>query len=148
MKKIFIILTAVVIFVPLFAFAQSPSFVIPCDGVTVPCTFGKFMELIQNVLDFLILLSIPFATIAFAWAGWLMLTSGGSGGKIDHAKEIFWKVLWGFVFVLSAWLIVRFITNALLDENNYEDLLEQGSSVMREYVPAVGELVFVDRKTV
>lgn len=109
--------------------ASAQNFVIPCVGPTKTgdvvddCDFNDFMHLIKNVIDFLIILSIPMATIAFAWAGFLILTSNGNSGKIEQGKEIFWKVLIGFIFVLSAWLIVSLITTALLDRNNYYDLL-------------------------
>jgi hypothetical protein len=116
--------------------ASAQNFVIPClgpvknaDGSVTDCTFNDFMHLIKNVIDFLIILSIPMATIAFAWAGFLILTSGGNSGKIEQGKEIFWKVLIGFIFVLSAWLIVSLITTALLDEERYTNLLGSISSV-------------------
>ena len=112
-----------IFFLPSLVSAQSIE--IPCTGPfiseefgAVDCDFASLMRLISNVLDFLIILSIPLATIAFAWAGFLMLTAAGSESKVSQAKEIFWKVLIGFIFVLSAWLIVRFITTALLNENN------------------------------
>ena len=143
-KWIFLAIFAVILFCPLFV-AHAQIFEIPCEGTREdPCTFPKLMELFRNVIDFLILLSIPFATIAFAWAGYIVLTSQGNPGGLSQAKDIFWKVLKGFIFILCAWLIVRFITTALLKEGTYEDLLDQGApSVMREFLPPVREIVFV-----
>ena len=117
---VFILLVGLAVF-PTFAHAQILE--IPCDGFVNECDFTDFVQLAQNVVTFLILLSIPLATMAFAWAGWLLLTAGGNSGQVDHAKEIFWKVLKGFLFALTAWLIVRLITEALLNEDMYEDLL-------------------------
>jgi len=94
---------------------------IPCDGPD--CTFNSFVQLVQNVLTFLVLLSLPIATIAFAWAGILMLTAAGNSGQVDHAKSIFGNVLKGLLFVLTAWLIVKFITTAILDPRYFTDLL-------------------------
>ncbi len=121
MKKIviFSILT-VLMFVPSLALAQG-TIGIPCSGAD--CGFPQFMQLISNVLRFLTLLSIPLATIAFAYAGWELITSNGNEGKMERAKEIFTKVVIGFVIVLAAWLIVRTITSALLDPGAYYNFL-------------------------
>lgn len=85
------------------------------------CDFGDLMNLGKRIIDFLILLSIPLATIAFAYAGYLFLTSAGNPGQVSDAKKIFGKVLWGFFFVLTAWLIVRTITSAVLTKGMYFD---------------------------
>lgn len=132
MKKIYLaVLFLSLIILPAVAGAQSIG--IPCDGVTTPCDFNKLVELGANVMNFLILISIPLATIAFAWVGIMFLTAGGNPGQVEKAKEVFVKVLKGFLFVLTAWLIVRLITTALLDSSRYEDLLPEGApSVMHD----------------
>lgn len=95
---------------------------IPCNGPD--CTFDSFVQLGQNLINFLIVLSIPLTAIAFAWAGFLMVTSAGSEEKIKQGKAIFGKVLIGFIFILSAWLIVYTITTALLNDPKNYTLLE------------------------
>lgn len=107
---------------------------IPCDGtetaiingktVVVGCQFNDFVQLGQNLINFLIVLSIPLTAIAFAWAGFLMVTSAGSEEKIKQGKAIFGKVLVGFIFILGAWLIVYTITTALLNDPKNYSLLE------------------------
>ncbi len=98
--------------------AQSGTFkILPDCGVD--CGFPQFVELAGNVIKFLILLSIPVATISFAWAGWLMLTAGGNSGQVEKAKGIFTDVLIGLLFALTAWLIVQLIMSALLDPCSY-----------------------------
>lgn len=77
------------------------------------CGFDDLLFLGRKIINYLALLSIPITAIAFAWAGFLYISSGGSEGKIGKAKEIFWKVMWGFIFVLTAWLIVYTITQFL-----------------------------------
>ncbi len=126
-KKILIGLLLVSIFVmPTFVFAQQDTGGI-LKGICNEgdkCGFPQLMLLVSSVLKFLTLVSIPLATIAFAYAGWLLLTANGSTSKMEDAKGIFVKVLIGFVFVLAAWLIVRTITDALLDrEQGYTDYL-------------------------
>lgn len=89
-----------------------PSLIV-CDGPD--CNFSSFILFIKNLITALVYTSIPLAAISFAWAGFLLLTSGGSVAKKDEAKGIFKKAALGFIFVLAAWLIVYFITSILLN---------------------------------
>lgn len=75
------------------------------------CDFTDIYKLIINVTNYLIILGAAISAIAFAWAGFLMMTSGGEAGKIEHAKAIFSKVVVGFLLMLSAWLIVAAINS-------------------------------------
>ena len=81
-----------------------------------PCRFAHLVQVTQNLIFNLILLSSVFATAAFAYAGFKLLTSGGDEKAKTEAKEIFKKVVWGFVWILVAWLLVYTITEGLLNE--------------------------------
>ncbi len=83
------------------------------------CNFQDLLALGQNIIKTLVKISIPVAAIAFAWAGFLYLSSGGDTSKIKQAKEVFWKVLWGFIFILTAWLIVYLATSLLAPGFNF-----------------------------
>lgn len=90
---------------------------IVCDGTKAdPCTFSKLIELAQNLINDLIIISILLATAAFAYAGYILLTSGGNESEKTRAKEVFRKVLIGFLWILGAWLLVYTITSVLLNE--------------------------------
>lgn len=106
---------------PVVAFAQSG--LIPCDGVSPKCGFADIIQLANNIINFLIIVSIPLAVITFMYAGFLYLTAGGNEGKIKQAHSIFWKVLWGFIIILTAWLIVELIINAFLITPDYSLLI-------------------------
>jgi len=93
-------------------------------GVENECDFGDFIDGIRRVINFLIVLSVPMAAVAFAWAGILYLTSGGSD-QTEKAKDIFKKVAIGFIIVLGAWLIVNTVVSALLDKKFSSGLIEQ-----------------------
>ncbi len=94
--------------------AQSFNLIV-CDGVTIPCTFSSLIQLTQNLITALITISTLLAVAAFAYAGFLLLTSGGSPGKKDEAKKVFTKVLIGYLWILGAWLLVYTITSVLLN---------------------------------
>ncbi len=101
------ILTAITVS-PYFAVAAG-SF-ITCDGVTVPCDFAAFMELVNKVATFFLVDFVtPFAAILFAYIGWLFMTSGDNSGNRTKAKEMLRKLFLGYLVALGAWLIVRTI---------------------------------------
>jgi hypothetical protein len=113
---------------PLVASAavKIPSGLIPCgnapSGSSVDtikgqeCTFDDLLKLGLNIVKYLVWLSIPLAAISFAWAGFLYLSSAGNQSKVESAKQIFIKTLIGFLFVISAWLIVWVIVSLLLPD--------------------------------
>ena len=78
--------------------------------VTNSCGFGDFMKLINWVIDFILKkLALPIAAIMFAWAGFLMVTAGGSTERVTKAKRIFTNVAIGFIIAVIAFLVVRTI---------------------------------------
>ncbi|OHA89877.1 MAG: hypothetical protein A2832_01930 [Candidatus Zambryskibacteria bacterium RIFCSPHIGHO2_01_FULL_44_22b] len=87
---------------------------IVCDGVTEVCTFSHLIELTQNLITNLIIISTFLATAAFAYAGFLLLTSGGNESNKTKAKEMLGKVLKGYLWILVAWVLVYTITTVLL----------------------------------
>ena len=88
--------------------------IVPCDGITRKCDFTQLLCLARNIINFLIVVSTSLAVISFIYAGFLYLTAGGDPGKVGNAHKIFWAVLIGFIFVLSAWVLVNTIISALL----------------------------------
>ena len=127
----------------LFGFVSSADAqsLIPCGGTD--CTFDHFIQLIQNVINFLLVtIAIPLATILFSYAGWLYLSAAGDSGKISQAHEIFKNVVLGLVLALAAWLIVNTIANALLDKSVFKDrflFLKQTSVIEHK----IGEYMFL-----
>ncbi len=100
---------------PLLTFAAIlPDRLISCNGTKEsPCDFKALIQLVQNIINFLVYMSAPVAAVAFAWAGVLYLTAAGDEGKIGKAHAIFTDVLIGLGIVLSAWLIVKLIVTGL-----------------------------------
>jgi hypothetical protein len=72
------------------------------------CDFYAFMVLLNKVINFLLFtLAVPIAAIMFAYAGFLMVTSGGSTESRSKAKSIFSNALIGFLLAAGAWIIVK-----------------------------------------
>ena len=79
------------------------------------CGFSHLILLTQNLINNLIVLSTFLAVAAFAYAGIILLTSGGSESAKTKAKDVFLKVLIGYLWILGAWLLVYTITSVLLN---------------------------------
>lgn len=116
-------LLAMIIAVPLFANAQTspePSLVSKDCGVIQPngsinreCGYNDLLALVNSIINWIIIVSIPVAAGVFAWAGFTYMTTGISDQK-SYAKAMIWKVFIGLVFILAAWIIVGTIIKALL----------------------------------
>jgi len=120
----FTILSLFILGPALPAEAQNVPPLVPCghvvDGQLDECGFEDFIELINNIISFLLFISVPIAVIAFIYSGFLFMTSQGDAAQVSKARGIFKNVAIGFIFVLSAWLIVYLIVTSLLDPESYE----------------------------
>lgn len=77
---------------------------------TAPCTTCDFFRLGKNVIDFILFGIIPpAAVLLFIVAGFLILTAGGTVGKISFGKSIFWHTFLGLLIIFSAWLVTNTI---------------------------------------
>ncbi len=78
------------------------------------CGFPDVIREINLLTTTAFKLSVPFTIFAIAWAGIKILLAQGNPGKITEAKTMMGKVLIGFIFILTGWLIVYTISNSLL----------------------------------
>lgn len=75
--------------------------------IVEPCEFKHLFILINTIIDFVFkVLVVPIAAILFAYAGFLMLFSGGNAGTSEKAKGIFKDVAYGLVIAAASWLII------------------------------------------
>lgn len=95
---------------PMTSFAEG---LVPCD-TGASCDFNAFMDLINGLMDFVLFkLAVPIAAIMFAYAGFKMVTSGGSSEARGVAKNVFSSTVIGFVLAATAWIVVKSILSIL-----------------------------------
>ena len=119
-----LILTANYFVSPLFAQVDRENDIgekgglVPCGTAeTEPCKFSDFYLMIKNIIRFgLFYFAIPIATLSFAGAGLMLMTSGDNESKRTTAKNMIWWALIGLVLAFAAWLIVDAILDALVKE--------------------------------
>ncbi|MEI8175171.1 MAG: DUF5018 domain-containing protein [bacterium] len=82
-------------------------------GLTAPCPedgcgFNELMIVINKVINFIIfVMAVPIAAIMFAYAGFMLVTSGGASEQRTKAKGIFVSVAIGLALAAACWLIVH-----------------------------------------
>ena len=127
MKKILLeFLVLLMLISPLVVLAQG-SIITATDCQQLPpnakgefaevCDFQAFIALVNKVMNYIIVLSLPATAIVMAYAGFQLITAGDNESKRTEVKGMLWKVVIGFLFILSAWLIVKAITAPLLKED-------------------------------
>ncbi|MDO8619849.1 MAG: hypothetical protein Q7R64_00675 [bacterium] len=141
MKKLFFpttlfLLALFAVGAPTLVFATAPSETapykasyVPCgtddvnkDGkVDNPCGFADVIEMAKRLITGWIMAGVTFATMGFAYAGYLYITAMGSSEKISHAHSIFTKTTLGFIFMLSAWLIAYTMESIFLTDKAKEN---------------------------
>lgn len=89
--------------------------IVPCQGLDCDlCSVGK---LAQNIINFLLAISIPIAAVMFAYAGVLYVTSSGNPSKVAKAHKVFKNVGIGFALAISGWLVVQTILSTLFNDS-------------------------------
>ncbi len=96
--------------------------IVPCGQSSDPniatnCGLDHFIIVIRNIINALIILAIPMTMIVLTWIGIILLTAQGDSGKITRAKATLWKVVVGFIILVTAWLVVQALYLAITGVN-------------------------------
>jgi hypothetical protein len=87
------------------------------NDVANECGLDDFVIMVRNIINAIIIIAIPVTMIVITWIGILLLTAQGDSGKITRAKETLWKVVIGFIVILSAWLVVQIVFMSITGKN-------------------------------
>jgi hypothetical protein len=71
------------------------------------CTIGDLNQLVQAVLNLIFIFAGLIAASMFMYAGFLMVTSAGNASQIQKAKEVFKRVIIGFLIMFLAYVLVK-----------------------------------------
>jgi len=90
---------------------SSPGGLIECNGPE--CNIYDFIDLIHNVINYVLGLGIALVSITFAYAGYLYMTAQGDSSKVQQAHQMLKKTLFGFIIAISAFLLVQLLVKTL-----------------------------------
>lgn len=82
------------------------------------CGTCEFVQLVNNVVQFIITAASLIAVGVFMYAGVLMVTSGGNVEAVNKAKSYFTNVVIGYVLILAGFLIVDVFLATILPSNS------------------------------
>lgn len=111
------ILLGLLAVIPLPALAQFGP-IVPEVCKTCACGFGGVLAIIQNVVNFIIAISIIIATLIMVWAGGLYIMSSTNPESRSTANKMLLNAVIGIMIVLSAWLVVDFVMKTLYDNGS------------------------------
>ena len=111
-----------------YQFSVAEAALVPCgdgerdaDGAVKEedlCKISDLFVLVQNIINWLLLVMIPLAVLSIGVAGGMLIISGGKEESRSQAKEIFKYAIIGLVLALAAWLIVKALTGWFLKPAN------------------------------
>jgi hypothetical protein len=118
----FFLITIVLSLAPGFVFAQRTNCppadaLVPCGGVTCPCTLCDFFDMISRIIDFALTRIVPLVVGLMIVIGGAMMISayaGQSGPEmISRAKKLLGSLVIGVLVVYLAWIIVNLFLSSI-----------------------------------
>ncbi len=103
----FLVTMSVATFLFVVPFAVSAADFVPCGGVDQgPCQTCHVVQLINNVISWLIIVLGTIAAIVIVYAGFKLVTSGGNASAKGQAKDLIQNMFIGYAIVLGGWLLI------------------------------------------
>lgn len=85
-----------------------------CDPTTT-CDTGDLQQLVINVIQFLINISLIIAVVFVMWGGFLILTAGGSSERLGKGKKSITYAVVGIVIVLVSMSMIKIFLDLFTD---------------------------------
>ena len=92
----------------------------PLSSIEIPNPLktASVVDIIDRIMNFMFLISIPIAMIMLMYAGFMYITSAGDTKKTSAAGQIIQYALIGFCIVLLAKGIVYVVQDVLTGDSN------------------------------
>jgi|SRR3989344_2151126 len=97
------------------AFAKELEGLVPCGRPGTPAceSWDQFYQLIENVMNFLLTISIPLAVVVIIYGGFLFMTSGGSEQRVTKGKQAMLSAAIGLAIVFGSYIIITTVLRAI-----------------------------------
>lgn len=97
---------------------------ITCGTDQNPCDADDFNALIQNVLRLAFIFGGFIVAAMFMYAGFMLITSAGDMGKIQRAKDIFRRVVIGFLIMSLSYLLVENLLTNIKAQDFFKNIFK------------------------
>lgn len=96
-----------------------------CTGPVTPntpgnqrqCTLCDLLKVVENVINFALILLVPIGVMAIIYGGFVYMTSGGEAGRVQQGRKIVTSAIVGIAITLAAWLIIDTVMKYLVDSS-------------------------------
>lgn len=78
-----------------------------------PCDIEAFIEWIQKIIRFLLIISIPIGVLFIVYGAFVIITAAGSQERFGLGKKIITASVIGVAIAFGAWLIITIINRIL-----------------------------------
>ncbi len=103
-------LVAAVVFAPMIALALA----VPTPPVGgEPVTLRTIGDIIQQIVQFLIVISVVIAVGAIIWGGILWMIAGGNDDRVEQAKKTVTRGILGAAVVLAVGVILQTLSSVI-----------------------------------
>ncbi len=127
-----LVVILVTLFIPDVVFGQEN--LVACTGLE--CQFCHLISTGQNAMNWLVLILAVVAGLLFAYAGLILVVSGGNSSARERSLAVFRNVVIGYILVLIAWLLVDTSLKMIANQS----LLGQGGAFGPwNQIPCVGQ---------
>ena len=102
-----------------FLNATQAADIVPCGkidasgNITNPCTWCNLMQMISNIITFMLYIVFPIAATMIVVGGISIMTAAGSPQKIKKGKEIITAAIIGLLIALFSYFIIDTIIKVL-----------------------------------
>ncbi|MFA5250606.1 MAG: pilin [Parachlamydiales bacterium] len=87
---------------------------VPCGTPGCPCEICDLFKMINNIVNYIVLVIVPLVAILFvAYGGFQYITAAGDPGKTQDAKNILTAVVVGLIIIYGAWVAVEYFLKAI-----------------------------------
>jgi len=117
----YIFITTGVIVIVIVIFTQTPAalaaLVPECTGGVsgVGCGVCDFFHLVENIINFMLLVVFPLAAAFIVYGGFMIMVSTGSPERVKSGRDIIATAVVGLAIALAAWLVIDLILQIIVD---------------------------------
>lgn len=83
-----------------------PAQLVSCGSDANPCDLCDFVLMIDNIVGFIVGISVVLFILVLTYAGFALVTSGGNTGTLDRAKRLFTNGIVGLIIITASWFII------------------------------------------
>lgn len=104
--KVFLCTVGVVLLSQMFIVTTASAQLVSCGDAANPCDFCDFVLTVDNIIGFIVGISVTLFLLVMVYAGFSLITSAGDTSKLDRAKRFITNGIIGIIIIMAGWFIV------------------------------------------